>query len=55
MLKREGRDGLARAAFAYLPERVRLDLSVGFPGHGRFFTRLPLSAVALAQTGGANL
>jgi ribonuclease D len=27
MLAREGRDGLARAAFAYLPERVRLDLS----------------------------
>jgi len=27
MLKREGRDGLARAAFAYLPERVRLDLA----------------------------
>ena len=27
MLGREGRDGLARAAFAYLPERVRLDLA----------------------------
>lgn len=27
MLKREGRDGYARAAFAYLPERVRLDLA----------------------------
>jgi ribonuclease D len=27
MLTREGRDGLARAAFAYLPERVRLDLA----------------------------
>ena len=27
MLKREGRDGLAKAAFAYLPERVRLDLA----------------------------
>jgi ribonuclease D len=27
MLSREGRDGLARAAFAYLPERVRLDLA----------------------------
>jgi ribonuclease D len=27
MLKREGRDGHARAAFAYLPDRVRLDLS----------------------------
>ena len=27
MLKREGRDTLARAAFAYLPERVRLDLA----------------------------
>jgi ribonuclease D len=27
MLKREGRDALARAAFAYLPERVRLDLA----------------------------
>ncbi|MGO9422139.1 ribonuclease D [Roseiarcus sp.] len=27
MLKREGRDGLARAAFGYLPERVRLDLA----------------------------
>ena len=27
MLAREGRDHLARAAFAYLPERVRLDLS----------------------------
>jgi len=27
MLKREGRDGLARAAFAYLPERARLDLA----------------------------
>src|SRR3974390_1495917 len=26
MLMREGRDALARAAFAYLPERVRLDL-----------------------------
>jgi len=27
MLKREGRDPLARAAFAYLPERARLDLA----------------------------
>src|SRR5271166_6106418 len=27
MLSREARDGLARAAFAYLPERVRLDLA----------------------------
>jgi ribonuclease D len=27
MLKREGRDGLARAAFAYLPDRARLDLA----------------------------
>jgi ribonuclease D len=27
MLKREGRDGLARAAFGYLPDRVRLDLA----------------------------
>ena len=27
MLKREGRDELARAAFAYLPDRVRLDLA----------------------------
>src|SRR5271165_4637005 len=27
MLAREGRDKLARAAFAYLPERVRLDLA----------------------------
>ncbi len=27
ILVREGRDGLARAAFAYLPERVRLDLA----------------------------
>ena len=27
MLDREGRDGLARAAFAYLPERARLDLA----------------------------
>ena len=27
MLAREGRDVLARAAFAYLPERVRLDLA----------------------------
>ena len=27
MLKREGRDHLARAAFAYLPERARLDLA----------------------------
>ena len=26
MLAREGRDGFARAAFAYLPDRVRLDL-----------------------------
>jgi ribonuclease D len=29
MLVREGRDGLARAAFAYLPERARLD-AAGF-------------------------
>ncbi len=27
MLMREGRDSLARAAFAYLPDRVRLDLA----------------------------
>ena len=27
MLIREGRDGLARAAFGYLPDRVRLDLA----------------------------
>jgi len=27
MLKREGRDHLARAAFAYLPERARLDVA----------------------------
>jgi ribonuclease D len=27
MLEREGRAGLARAAFAYLPDRVRLDLA----------------------------
>jgi ribonuclease D len=27
MLAREGRDGLARAAFGYMPDRVRLDLS----------------------------
>ena len=27
MLAREGRDGLARAAFVYLPDRVRLDLA----------------------------
>jgi ribonuclease D len=27
MLFREGRDGLARGAFAYLPDRVRLDLA----------------------------
>ena len=27
MLAREGRDGLARAAFAYLPERARLDIA----------------------------
>ncbi len=27
MLMREGRDGLARAAFLYLPDRVRLDLA----------------------------
>jgi ribonuclease D len=27
MLAREGRDGLVRAAFAYLPDRVRLDLA----------------------------
>jgi ribonuclease D len=27
MLTREGRDGLARAAFGYLPDRVRLDLA----------------------------
>jgi ribonuclease D len=27
ILAREGRDGLAKAAFAYLPERVRLDLA----------------------------
>jgi ribonuclease D len=27
MLAREGRDGLAKAAFAYLPDRVRLDLA----------------------------
>jgi ribonuclease D len=27
MLEREGRIGHARAAFAYLPDRVRLDLA----------------------------
>jgi ribonuclease D len=27
MLARENRDGFARAAFAYLPDRVRLDLA----------------------------
>jgi ribonuclease D len=27
MLEREGRDALAKAAFAYLPERARLDLA----------------------------
>ena len=27
MLQREGREGYARAAFAYLPERVRLDIA----------------------------
>lgn len=27
MLRREGRDGFARAAFSYLPERARLDLA----------------------------
>jgi ribonuclease D len=27
ILTREGRDGLARAAFGYLPDRVRLDLA----------------------------
>ena len=27
MLAREGRDGLARAAMSYLPDRVRLDLA----------------------------
>jgi ribonuclease D len=27
MLAREGRDGLARAAFAYLPDRARLDIA----------------------------
>ena len=31
MLEREGRAELARAAFAYLPDRVRLDLA-GFEG-----------------------
>jgi len=35
MLKREGRDGLARAAFAYLPDRVRLDLPAQIFKHHR--------------------
>jgi ribonuclease D len=40
MLAREGRDGLARAAFAYLPERVRLDLA-GFEGMDVFSHTYP--------------
>jgi ribonuclease D len=40
MLAREGRDGLARAAFAYLPERVRLDLA-GFEGMDIFSHTYP--------------
>ena len=44
MLAREGRDGLARAAFAYLPERVRLDLA-GIRRNGRLFARLSVNAV----------
>ena len=44
MLAREGREGHARAAFAYLPDRVRLDLA-GFRGDGRFLARLSLSGL----------
>jgi ribonuclease D len=40
MLKREGRDGLARAAFAYLPDRVRLDLA-GFEAMDVFSHNYP--------------
>ena len=40
MLAREGRDGLARAAFAYLPERARLDLA-GFEGMDIFSHAYP--------------
>jgi ribonuclease D len=40
MLARECRDGLARAAFAYLPERVRLDLA-GFEGMDVFSHTYP--------------
>ena len=40
MLAREGRDGLCRAAFAYLPERVRLDLA-GFEGMDVFSHTYP--------------
>jgi ribonuclease D len=40
MLKREGRDGLSRAAFAYLPDRVRLDLA-GFENMDVFSHNYP--------------
>lgn len=40
MLTREGRASLARAAFAYLPERVRLDLA-GFQGMDIFSHTYP--------------
>ena len=40
MLSREGRLGLARAAFAYLPERVRLDLA-GFEAMDVFSHEYP--------------
>jgi ribonuclease D len=40
MLEREGRAGLARAAFAYLPERVKLDLA-GFAAMDPFSHAYP--------------
>jgi ribonuclease D len=40
MLAREGREGHARAAFAYLPDRVRLDLA-GFEGMDVFSHAYP--------------
>ena len=40
MLMREGRDSLARAAFAYLPDRVRLDLA-GFADMDSSRTAIP--------------
>ena len=40
MLMREGRDALARAAFAYLPHRVRLDLA-GFAAMDLFSHEYP--------------